>query len=107
MGGGVTRAIPLCGKVVVESLLADSTPSGARVRDYTHKRLCQQAGLLSGPLLQLALFGGGAAADAWSTRTTDGLVLVGIAIGAASCVLQFLMDQHRVLDVASEVGGSR
>ena len=88
--------------VVVESLLADSTASGARVRDYTHKRLCQQLGLIAGPALQLAMLRGGAARDAWSARTTRALILVGAAIGAGACALQLAMDQRRTLDHASE-----
>mmetsp|Transcript_29561 Transcript_29561/g.91395 ORF Transcript_29561/g.91395 Transcript_29561/m.91395 type:complete len:442 (+) Transcript_29561:130-1455(+) len=88
--------------VVVESLFADSTPSGDRVRDYTTKRLCQQAGQLAGPMLQLLAILGGTTKDVWSQHTTTELMLIGIGIGAASCVLMLSMDQRRTLDGASE-----
>lgn len=89
-------------KTIVESIFADSVPTGGRVADYTSKRLCQLVGLLVGPLLQLCILSASRLEDAWTPKTLKTLMLVGITCNTAGCLLQFLMDQRDTLGAQSE-----
>mmetsp|Transcript_9201 Transcript_9201/g.25732 ORF Transcript_9201/g.25732 Transcript_9201/m.25732 type:complete len:458 (-) Transcript_9201:30-1403(-) len=87
---------------IVECLFADSVPTGARVKDYTMKRIWQLVGQLMGPLLQALIFTFSPVEDAWTRQNLTVLMLGGIAATIAGCIAQLAMDQRDTLGMQSE-----
>lgn len=87
---------------LTESIFADSVTSGARVRDYTNKRMCALLGMLAGPLVQLGILGFLTVDDEWTEGTLYFFMLFGIAMCAAASLLQLLLDQTNTLGAQSE-----
>jgi len=87
---------------VVESLFADSVPTGGRVRDYTGKRVCELVGQMASPLLQVCIFSSSAVDDAWTPENLTMLMSIGIAGTAAGSLVQCCMDQNTALGRQSE-----
>merc|ERR1712194_124774 len=85
----------------IESLFADSVATGNRVSDYTNKRLCELAGALAGPFLQMFLFWLLRLQDLWTHEALKIFMIGGILCGFVATILQLFMDQKDTLGSAS------
>ncbi|MHA1776725.1 MAG: hypothetical protein DRO88_08130 [Promethearchaeia archaeon] len=84
----------------LESLFADSVPSGNRSRIYSIRQFIQQVGMTVGPLVNIILFS--IFGDNWHISILKNIMLVGIAFSFISLILMFFFSDNHSLGVKSD-----
>lgn len=84
----------------LESLFADSVPSGNRSRIYSIRQLIQQVGMTVGPVVNIILFS--FFGDNWHISILKNIMLVGIAFSFVSLILMFFFSDNHSLGERSD-----
>ncbi|WP_457557329.1 MFS transporter [Candidatus Harpocratesius sp.] len=95
---GVTRP-------ALESLFADSVPSGNRSRIYSIRQFIQQFGMMVGPMVNIILFS--FFGDEWHLPILKKVMGIGIIFSIGSLVLMFFFSDRKSLGAKSDAIDNR